>query len=118
MSHQSENCRSVCACVICTPFGAPVVPDVNSTSETSSPCTAPMRASTAASSTASPSREERAERVVDVRDVVETDDEVEVREARAKVGQRRGVVHAEELPHRERRRARHCGRGRGAPRSP
>ena len=37
MSHQSENCRSVCACVISTPLGAPVVPDVNSTSQTSSP---------------------------------------------------------------------------------
>ena len=54
MSHQSENCRSVCACVMSTPFGAPVVPDVNSTSLTSSPPTAPMRASTVASSTASP----------------------------------------------------------------
>ena len=56
MSHQSENWRSVWAWVISTPFGAPVVPDVNSTSLTSSPRTACQRASTASLSTRSPER--------------------------------------------------------------
>ncbi len=56
MSHQSENCRSVSACVISTPLGAPVVPDVKSTSLTSSGCTASQRASTSAAVTASPAR--------------------------------------------------------------
>ena len=57
MSHQSENCRSVWAWVMSTPFGAPVVPDVNSTSDTSSGPTACQRALTVAASTSLPMRQ-------------------------------------------------------------
>ena len=80
-----RTARSVWAWVISTPFGAPVVPDVNSTSLTSSPRTAlPMRASTALLSTGRPSA--RTRRVSDrrLRGLVEADDDVEARAGRAR----------------------------------
>ena len=98
MSHQSENCRSVCACVISTPFGAPVVPEVNSTSLTSSPPTARDAGVDGRVVDLVARRLELAERLVAARAVVEADHERhEVRELGAELGQRRRVVDAEEL---------------------
>ena len=100
MSHQSENWRSVWAWVISTPFGAPVVPDVNSTSETSSARTACPCVRRPPPRRRGPRAQERVEGVVGFARVVEADDEVEGREVGAKVGEGGGVVHAEELARR------------------
>ena len=76
MSHQSENCRSVCACVISTPFGRAGrarreqhVADVVAA--------APRRCarSTAASSTSSPEPRNAPSEWSAFAGVVETDDE-------------------------------------------
>ena len=50
----SQAIDLVCPCVVTTPFGWPVVPDVNSTSETSSGPTAAARERASASGTAAP----------------------------------------------------------------
>ena len=104
MSHQSENCRSVCACVISTPFGAPVVPDVNSTSQTSSPPTAAdAGVDDRRRRPSSPVARNSPERLVG-RACRRRSRRPSARfgELRAELGQRRRVVDAEELADGER----------------
>ena len=104
MSHQSENCRSVCACVMSTPFGAPVVPDVNSTSldvvaaDRARSARRPRRVvDRVAACAGTPSSEWSAAAPSSNPTTVPRCGELG-----AQPGQRRRVVGAEELAHRER----------------
>ena len=102
-SHQSRYARSVWPCVITTPFGLPVVPDVNTTSLGSSAASDAMRAS-------SSRRDDRVSRVRGTSSqpsrassgvAGEQDRLLERGEVDAGIGEERGVVGVEEPADRE-----------------